>query len=153
MLHRTDTRTEPWGTPLVTTCQSDVALSTLWVLLFRQFITQHSMNLFNSDVDSLSRRLLWGVDFSKAETLFVISVSAPEIIACMLPPLQGSFPLNLLTYEIMDVPMAAVFKLWWWHCLYWPVLSWTANFPCYLGDFILDNDSKYAWYLVLQKTM
>lgn len=62
MLIRTVPRTEPRRTLLVTGYQSDVALFTtiLWALPSSQFITQNSMNLLISQLDNLSRRMLWG---------------------------------------------------------------------------------------------
>ena len=44
-LKKTAPRTEPWGTPLVTGCQPEVATftRTLWTLPFSQIFTQHTM--------------------------------------------------------------------------------------------------------------
>lgn len=64
--------------------------------------------------------------------------------SCCRVRLVSSWDLILARSSATDIPMAAVFKLWWWHCLYWPALSRTADFPCYLGDFILDSDCKYV---------
>lgn len=58
----TGPRIKTWGTPLVTGHQPVVApfTTTLQTLSFSQFITQRGMNLFSSQLDKLSRRMLWG---------------------------------------------------------------------------------------------
>lgn len=60
---RSNNCTKPLGTPLGTVRKTDVAPFTIvfWVLRSIQFITQHSVNLFNSQLDNLTRRILWGM--------------------------------------------------------------------------------------------
>ena len=62
ILNRTGCGTEPWGTPLVTSHQPDVApfTTTLWTLPCSQFFTQHMVYLLIPQLDNLFRRMLWG---------------------------------------------------------------------------------------------
>lgn len=55
-------RLEPWGTLLETGHHPDAALFTtaLWALPLSQFITQHDVNLFISQLDNLLRMILRG---------------------------------------------------------------------------------------------
>lgn len=52
----------PWNWAL-TGHQSDVVSfgTTLWALPFRQYFTEHTMNLPIPQLDNLSRRMLWGI--------------------------------------------------------------------------------------------
>jgi len=62
VLNSTGPRIEPWGTPRVSSYQPDAAplTTTLWALPFSQFFTQCTAYLLISQLDNLSRRMLWG---------------------------------------------------------------------------------------------
>lgn len=62
ILNRTVFRTAPWGALLVTSCKPDVSpfIKTLWALPFSLFFTKHSVYLLTWQLESLSRRMLWG---------------------------------------------------------------------------------------------
>jgi len=78
MLNRAGPRIEPWGASPVTGWQPDVPPPTMthWTLLFN--ISQRSMNLFISQLDSLSRRMSQG-------TLSKIWLKSRKIMSTAFP--------------------------------------------------------------------
>lgn len=101
--NRTGHRTEPWGVSVVTVHQTDGVpfTMTLWVKLLSQFNTEFSMDLFNSQPENLSNRILWGTA-SKAflKSSKITSATIPLSTTLLTFFVRGDQITNILFYSI-----------------------------------------------------
>lgn len=109
MLNWTGPSTEPWGAALVTDCQPDVALFTVYDLLSSG--AQRSVNLFVLLLDRLFRRMLWGMIWKAflKSTTFLSSIKWVNLSQ------QQTKLLRQDDEPMLTMPEVTEWQIWWWN--------------------------------------